>query len=248
VSQQDDRAALVGAMNSLQQQISQLQAQVAQLKGAASIEAGQPNYLTINPATGAIGANFTGLINALGLILPAALPPLTQTPSNTIEWQRPSDGTPVADIYAFRANADTNSFLEITADTIAGDANPSAIIVSSGPQSKRLIGSDGTSSFMQIGPVQGTSTPPSKWVAEFGFVPFTWVGGVSNQFAATVTFTNLATQGYVFCTFYNNSGLTSGGVYAQGVGVNNVSFGVQAFNGAPGAGRVDGFYWLVIHD
>lgn len=45
-----------------------------------------PNYLTIDPATGEVGADFTGIIHALGLILPAA--PNLNTPqgSNELVW------------------------------------------------------------------------------------------------------------------------------------------------------------------
>lgn len=57
-------APLQARISRLEQIVSQLQAQ------SGGGEQLSPNYLTLSP-TGQVGANFTGLINALGLILPA---------------------------------------------------------------------------------------------------------------------------------------------------------------------------------
>lgn len=85
---------------SIEQRIAALEAQLAALRDdvEAGGEALQPTYLTINPNTGLVGADFTGLVNALGLIIPAGSV-FTPTPVNRIEWQRQSDGAVVADLY-----------------------------------------------------------------------------------------------------------------------------------------------------
>src|SRR5215469_3602327 len=57
------------------------------------------NFITINP-NGTVGANFTGLINALGLILPAGTGAVSQA-QNTVTWNRTTDNVPIATLYAF---------------------------------------------------------------------------------------------------------------------------------------------------
>ncbi len=95
--------------------IAALEARLARVEArtARRSEALQANYLTIDPVTKVIGATFTGLINALGLILPAgsgAAPPTT----NRIIWQRASDGAAIADLFGYSSGGieelDVNSY------------------------------------------------------------------------------------------------------------------------------------------
>lgn len=56
-----------------------------------------PNYLTVDPTTGAVGADFTGVVNAQGITLPAFMRPTAGTPLgggpvNKVNWTRTSDG------------------------------------------------------------------------------------------------------------------------------------------------------------
>lgn len=77
----------------LEQRVSNLEQLVAGLQGS---EALQPNYLTVSP-TGQVGADFTGIINALGLIIPAAQVGAPAS-TNKIVWERTSDGAVAASI------------------------------------------------------------------------------------------------------------------------------------------------------
>lgn len=85
--------AVGGRLSRLEQAVSQLQAQ------AGGGEQLSPNYLTLGP-NGQVGANFTGLINALGLILPAGVSTTTPAGVNEVAWERQSDGAAVATVWA----------------------------------------------------------------------------------------------------------------------------------------------------
>lgn len=62
-----------------------------------------PNYLTIDPVTGLVGADFTGHVHAEGLDLTAAV---TLSPiEDRISWIRASDGTVAADLAGFANGA-----------------------------------------------------------------------------------------------------------------------------------------------
>ena len=83
------------AGGTLEQRVSALEQKVALQGGSEPLS---PNYLTVTPA-GLVSANFTGIVNALGLVLPAsavASPP----PDSQIQWQRTSDGSLVASVSA----------------------------------------------------------------------------------------------------------------------------------------------------
>lgn len=57
------------------------------LEADVSGEVLQPNYLTIDPATGKIGAAFSGLISALGVILAENVGGTPPVVANSIEWR-----------------------------------------------------------------------------------------------------------------------------------------------------------------
>jgi hypothetical protein len=92
------------SVDSLQLQIDQLQQQLTALaQTVGGSEVLEPNYLTVDPA-GNVGANFTGTINALGLILPAGVSPST-TAQNQVRWQRQSDGALTALLEAYHSSS-----------------------------------------------------------------------------------------------------------------------------------------------
>lgn len=85
---------LAARLARLEQKVSQLQAQ------AGGGEQLSPNYLTLD-AFGNVGADFTGLVNALGLIIPAGTvqqPP--QLATDQIVWEA-AGGVFVANVQAF---------------------------------------------------------------------------------------------------------------------------------------------------
>lgn len=158
--------AIQAQLNRLQQRLSRLEAQ------AGGGEQLAPNYLTLT--NGLVGANFTGLINALGLIIPSA-PTLTPGTSNEITWQRAADGAGVATMAAASPAAnqtdltinagdpstDTGAAIDITAKSESGNAALSifssgsgflgmAVSATVGPENVVIIDEDGDSSFLQL--------------------------------------------------------------------------------------------------
>jgi hypothetical protein len=103
----------MGAL-SLEGRVTALEQAIANLQGS---EALNPNYLTVTPQ-GLVGADFTGVINAQGLVLPAATS-ITPAPVSEVAWKRASDGGLIATLFAYSiAGA---SQLDITAD-LASDS------------------------------------------------------------------------------------------------------------------------------
>jgi hypothetical protein len=51
-----------------------------------------PNYLTVDPVTGAVGANFSGHVHAAGVDLDSD-PSGNFQPEHQVRWVRASDGT-----------------------------------------------------------------------------------------------------------------------------------------------------------
>lgn len=91
----------------LEQIVSGLQAQAG---GGESLS---PNYLTLGP-DGQIGADFTGLINALGLILPAGtLPQNPQLATDQVVWEDTGNGTMVASVQAFANDPSSDSGIQV---------------------------------------------------------------------------------------------------------------------------------------
>ena len=89
-----------------------------------------PNYLTIG-TDGEVGADFTGLINALGLIIPAAdsTPPALD---QSVRWVD-ANGDMVSQIYTF-TGAGSQSEVEIEAHASDTLLNSSVAITSLTPQ------------------------------------------------------------------------------------------------------------------
>lgn len=113
---------LLQRLQRLEQAVSALQAQ------AGGGEQLSPNYLTLGP-DGEVGANFTGLINALGLIIPAGIaqqPP--QVASDQIVWeaQGPSGGIFTANVQGYSTGPAGSGTRSIQVQSIAvgdGDIN-----------------------------------------------------------------------------------------------------------------------------
>src|SRR5215469_4121771 len=82
-------------MPTLEERVSALES----LLGAAISEEGQANYVSVDPTTGQTGATFTGLVHALGLILPAGTTGAA-TPQNEVVWSRTTDNAHVAHVWA----------------------------------------------------------------------------------------------------------------------------------------------------
>jgi hypothetical protein len=120
-----------------------------------------PNFLTINP-DGTVGATFTGLINAQGLILPSY--PETTLPAKgayEIQWQRSSDGAQVAHIIAGDLPANQTNDLTISSDPVSGSTQQS-VSVQAGSRPTQLFLEDGANGSFQtylnmLGPPLGNS-------------------------------------------------------------------------------------------
>lgn len=97
-------ARLVQRINELERRLDALQ----QGQPGRS-EAYQPNYLTFDPASGRIGAQFTGRIKALGVDIDAGLSDVPDQ-QREVRWVR-QDGTLVAEVYAYTAGG--GDFLEL---------------------------------------------------------------------------------------------------------------------------------------
>lgn len=157
----------------LTQRVAALEQAIAGLQGS---EALSPNYMTVTPG-GLVGADFTGLVNALGLVLPTGQGG-AQTGANEINWQDatgfdtatmisvenvlgvPADGT----VLFIQANAPTGASSEIIIEPQNGTATPAVLVVNQNPSgsptasvyaiagtnARVFIDSNGASSFLQL--------------------------------------------------------------------------------------------------
>lgn len=139
-----------------------------------------PTYLTLSP-TGQVGAAFTGLVNALGLVLPASTN-FTPTNTNTVSWT--TDGTQsgglIAEMFGYGPVSGNEFFTIRGLEEVSGDAsggNLAAIdrngviqasigvqqqnagagpllagaVVGAGSLSQSILLSDGSSDYLQLG-------------------------------------------------------------------------------------------------
>lgn len=161
-------------MSAIQDQLDQLQAQVQQLQAqlaAATADSLAPNYLTID-AEGQVSANFSGVINAYGLLLPTYLTG-GKASESFIKWIDPDDGKlsggivveyqPAGQMYTvMQANAEqaadlSQVNLQARDDTDTTQAslnvtqedrgNSSSVNAFAGAQSAKIIDNAGNSSF-----------------------------------------------------------------------------------------------------
>lgn len=79
------------------------------------------NFVTINPTTGVTNFNFTGIINALGLIIPAATgASLTSALQNRVEWTDTA-GDIIAELFANTTGTGQEDFFSFAFPVGAGD-------------------------------------------------------------------------------------------------------------------------------
>lgn len=131
-----------------------------------------PNYLTVDPVTGGVGANFTGLVHALGLYLDAAKDgPFI--PQNFLRWihpDHPNDQTgvndwvrivgrvpdlgliPGLDLQALNPTAGVDALLRLNVTAAFQEVRARA-----NNSQARIIGSDGSSDFAQHVNIGGLS-------------------------------------------------------------------------------------------
>lgn len=160
----------------LEQRVAALEQAIAGLQGS---EALNPNYLTLTPA-GLVGANFTGVINALGLTLPAYQAGGAPTPAgNAIEWIR-SDGVMIAQLGAFAAIGVIDDF-QITLPLPLGDT-VTQLTISVGNLAQVLLDSFGNSFW-----AQWTNSLPTRIAA--GVTTFTG-NGTNTVNLGTISQTN----------------------------------------------------------
>jgi hypothetical protein len=85
------------------------------------------NYLSVD-AQGNVSANFSGLIHALGIVLPAStLTASPSSPANAIAWERQADGAFAASIWAGGTNAAGEDVLQLNSSGIEAEAGNAAI-------------------------------------------------------------------------------------------------------------------------
>lgn len=129
----------------LRQRVDALEQELAARPPASSTL--QPNVLT--EVNGVIGADFTGLVNALGLILPAGVVG-SPTPINTISWQRRSDGVMAAQIVGESGSAPETTRLALQA--LAPDAGDAVSLYLNGD---KVVGGGANYALVTIGNLPG---------------------------------------------------------------------------------------------
>lgn len=103
--------------------LAELEQRIAALEDLSAGEAGSANYLTI--VNGLVGANFSGQINAAGIIFPAGTSFVSQ-----IQWIRQSDGAVIASIFGNEiSGVDPNLTLEAIMQS--GDTQAEASLIAS---------------------------------------------------------------------------------------------------------------------
>jgi hypothetical protein len=233
-------------------QLAEIQSRLAALEQASTDTGGSisPNYLTVD-AQGHVSASFTGLINALGLVIPESQSASLALP-NAIEWQdtRASSAGAVREIIEGQSpTLGVHRLAMLAQDPLAGSlaqftaqvGGDSALRADTEAGGVQIIDTAGTSSFLQL-------ETAGKWVAEFGFNSFVWPGGTQTVLAATPTFGPAGSQVFPVLGFANLSLGDSGYAYSQNIGLGSVEIGATVTNRVPPAGTTDGVYWLVLHD
>lgn len=142
-----------------------LEARIAALEArprARRSEALQPNYLTIDPNTGLVSANFSGSVTAAGIILPPKADPTSAPgPTNKVSWVRTSDGASVAIVTAWDRPGVGDAGVQIyggaKADLSAAETSTFAELLAAGQSSANLIVA-GTDTSLSSGATVSAST------------------------------------------------------------------------------------------
>lgn len=93
-----------------------------------------PNYLTVNPITGAVGANFSGHVHAQGLDLHVNTDPVIFPPDDSIRWLRQSDGAALANIAGGATNPADTMVLDMDANIGSGSSQALLEMVAERPR------------------------------------------------------------------------------------------------------------------
>lgn len=232
---------------------------------ASGAEVLQPNYLTIDPNTGVVGADFTGVISALGVTLPSG-DTLTPPATNRVRWVRQSDGSVLADIFGAslsvppatpkrtirllahgnnsepEADAVLQALNDDTNDTALVDAQVSngdpAVTVTTTLQFRVVLRDDGASDYLQGGQAQLSSTV---------FSQLFWPGG--SPFSNTTNLTLFGASGEVHAVANAQGIAGTTDVVAIDVspdGAGGVDFrGKVTGGGSPAAGAHCTFYAIM---
>lgn len=247
---------------SLEQRIAALERQLSSLKPS---EQAQPNYLTVD-AQGRVSANFSGIINAQGVVIPSAFggAPL---PPNRISWQRASDRAFIADIFASTTVAGSTSeglllrafahaaaeFSDVEMQAIDDTGQQQAQLfvqqnnrgnglaqATAGSKIATIIDASGSSAFLQL-----LSTQKLRSAFGTGSVNFT----TGNQTTAAVTIPHgLGTTPQAVLAFFNLQGITAATFTlqtSQAPDATNIYLYGQT-SSAPGGNFSEPFWWVAL--
>lgn len=236
-------------LRDLQDRVTALEQQLGDQPGPDSLT---PNVITYDGGT--VGAKFTGLINALGVILPSA-PGSSLTLPNAVEWQRAADAALAAWVQgdwgpglptgmSVQAhNPDHGSFvrLRLTGNSSVPTANKAA--VGTANYSVQLIDDADQSSF-----VKNVNDAPANMQIAGGRVSTTWPGASNFSNTTTITGTPFATFGG--CIISPN--VATPALYiptfatAYVAGTNPAQWAITAYDptGQPAAGTAAVAYYL----
>jgi hypothetical protein len=202
----------------LLRRVQALEQQVQQLSTTQRDETLQPTYLTINPATGAVGALFTGGIqipagqqlawlNALGATVANITSGYVYSKPSTLTISFQPDSTDVATIQMDANPGGGNTSISVSAiDTIRGIQQQATVLASDGSSSFLQLPSE-TKLAVQAGSVVAactagvnsiTATLPITWGTHVAFV----AGAVPTSFATAADFlmqsgVNTPSQGFL---------------------------------------------------
>lgn len=236
------------------------------LTSGAPAETLQPNYLTVNKQ-GQVGADFTGLINALGLIIPAASGP-SPGAVNRIQWQDTSNSDDVADLagvsftgtrqlvataHALLPADNVTLFLLAQDSTQATQAFVSVNEANNGATAEVRAGAGGHQDIAinaagQSSYVRGADDSAGQLRIACGTATVTWPGG--NPVSSPTLITGVPFQSFVGCVATPNTpnnGLFLMSAAANYAGGNPAQFniyGISSTGASPGAGTTQIIYWL----
>jgi hypothetical protein len=178
-------------MNSteLELTLARLEARLAALENRGNAEALAPSYVSVDPATGVVGATFSGHVAASGIDLPAGFNPVP-TNDSKVRWLEAADGSPMGEVFGYDQNyARAVSLRALYATQPVGDLEYAEIqphlqyhadgtgafaqvnVNAKGPhgnQSKALLRDDGTSDFQFSGVAIDRGTGAAATLAASG--------------------------------------------------------------------------------
>lgn len=206
----------------------------------------QPNYLTTDPNTGKVSANFTGHVSASGVDLPAAITAQSGQPDNQVRWLKQSDGSLVASMVGFDVGPIQGA--AITAKSDAPYAGTNLYVEGTTPGNYGKVVA--TASDMRDGGLSGTEYSVIRDGGLSDFVPGTNIVHKQSQgspFNESIFFPNNFRYITVFYTVTGYLSAGVGNVFHQLV-INNAGIGptlsffmnnAGVHTAMPGAGTLD---------